>query len=77
MSATRAILQSAFKGKLWSCDGCGEMRGWGGFPFLKHDMVQASFALSKLYICVQHSPLHCSGQGTELYKFPHILPQST
>lgn len=52
---------------------------WEGrvvFPFLRHDTLQASFALSNLWICVKHNPLPCSGQGTEPYKFPTILPRS-
>jgi len=39
-------------------------------------MVQASFALSQLWICVQHNSLPCSGQGTEPYKFPTSLPRT-
>lgn len=56
--------------------GVGSWEGRVVFPFLRHDMLQASFALSKLWICVRHNPPPRSGQGTEPYKFPSILPWS-
>lgn len=55
--------------------GVGRWEGRVVFPFLRHDMLQASFALSKLWFCVQHNPLPCSGRGTEPYKFPTVLPR--
>lgn len=51
------------------------MRGQGGVAILGHVMLIVSFALSKLWICVQHNQLPCLEQETESYKFPTILPQ--